>query len=308
MLCQRPVHVHQGGVWELPGGKVKQGEDSLQALKRELSEEINILVEHGHRLSSVDHDYPDRSIRLEAWVIDGWSGTLNPNEDRPLEWVLITDLDKRQLPAANDRITKLLGLPSLYLITPDLQSYDDGFVTMTQEFIKNGLRFIQFRSKLSTFTEHEQVVRRLVQICEKYSCRLIYNGSVEQVTRLGAHGLHLSSTCLMQLQDRPLPQDQWVVASCHDQLEIEHAAKIGVDFCVLSPVHKSSSHSVDNGMGWHKFNILATKANIPVYALGGIQPGEIVEARSNGAHGVAMISGVWDAPDPVAEIRKLNDE
>jgi 8-oxo-dGTP diphosphatase len=306
LLCKRPHHAHQGGYWELPGGKLRPGETPLLALTRELAEEISILVLDAHRLITINHDYPDRAVRLEAWVVDQWSGIPAAGEGQPLEWVLINDVINREMPAANGRITKLLVLPSLYLITPDRQSYDDGFIHLVHELLRSGLQFLQFRSKASAFHQHNQVVRQLIQLCEGYYCRLIYNGTPDQAMDLGAHGVHLNSASLMQTRRRPLPEDKWLVASCHDSRELSHAASIGADFCVLSPVHVSPSHPAGAGMGWKKFKSLAAEADLPVYALGGIKPGEMSEARDNGAFGIAMISGVWAAPDPAGVVRKLN--
>jgi 8-oxo-dGTP diphosphatase len=305
LLCRRLPHLHQGGLWELPGGKRQQGETALQALKRELSEEINIEVKRAYRLVTLDHDYPDRKIRLDAWVVDDWSGTLTMNEDQPMEWVLLNELGAWQLPAANRRITKLLVLPSLYLITPDLKIYDDRFLDMTADLIRCGVRLIQFRSRSSVFHEHEQAVRRLISVCEEHACLLIYNGPVEHAVSLGAHGVHLSSDNLMRMKDRPLPHDKWVAASCHNLEEIRQAGRIGADFCVLSPVHRSPSHPGVNAMGWEEFSRLAEQAELPVYALGGIQAQDVTKARSSGAQGIAMISGVWSAPDPVGIIRNM---
>lgn len=45
LLCRRPAHKRHGGLWEFPGGKVEPGEDSLQAVRRELWEELGVEVQ-----------------------------------------------------------------------------------------------------------------------------------------------------------------------------------------------------------------------------------------------------------------------
>ena len=56
LLARRPGHVHQGGLWEFPGGKLEPGEDELQALERELGEEIGITVLRSEPLIEIAHD------------------------------------------------------------------------------------------------------------------------------------------------------------------------------------------------------------------------------------------------------------
>ncbi len=284
---------------------MKAGESALQALRRELSEEVDIQVDDAHPLIKISHDYPDNKIKLDAWVIDRWSGIPWGKEGQTVEWVAIKELNTRQLPDANIKITKAINLPLLYLITPDLLSYDDRFLSLTEQFISNGLGLLQFRSKSSTFSQHESFVRELVQVCENGACQLVYNGTVDNALAVGAHGVHLNSSELIQIYERPLSKDAWVAASCHNKLELEYAIRADVDFCVVSPVHRTSSHPGGKGMGWYRFQELARQISIPVYALGGIKPEEIVDAHRNGAHGIAMIRGIWDAPDPVELISKF---
>jgi len=279
LLSLRPARAQQGRTWEFPGGKVRPGESSRQALCRELSEEINICVRHAHRLVAVDHDYPDRKITLELWVVDDWNGRLHAREGQVIEWVPAGELSSRRMPEANRAFIRLVSLPPLYLITPDRKSYDDGFLSLAE--------------------------RELAKLCNSYSGELLYNGTPEQAMQAGAHGVHLNSTLLMQYRARPLSPEYRVASSCHNRREIDEARRINADFCVLAPVHETGTHPGLKGMGWRQFSSLSASSPIPVYALGGIRPQELAVARLNGAHGVAMISAIWSAPDPVAALEEI---
>jgi len=305
LLSLRPARAHQGRTWEFPGGKVRPGESSRQALCRELSEEINICVRHAHRLVAVDHDYPDRKITLELWVVDDWNGRLHAREGQVIEWVPAGELSSRRMPEANRAFIRLVSLPPLYLITPDRKSYDDGFLSLAENLIRSGVRLLQFRSTRSSFQEHAGAVRELAKLCNSYSGELLYNGTPEQAMQAGAHGVHLNSTLLMQYRARPLSPEYRVASSCHNRREIDEARRINADFCVLAPVHETGTHPGLKGMGWRQFSSLSASSPIPVYALGGIRPQELAVARLNGAHGVAMISAIWSAPDPVAALEEI---
>jgi 8-oxo-dGTP diphosphatase len=97
----------------------------------------------------------------------------------------------------------------------------------------------------------------------------------------------------MALQSRPLGPDKLVIASCHDEIEIQQAAQIGCDACVLSPVLPTATHPGAATLGWERFQQLSIAASLPVYALGGMQTQHIAMARAHWGQGVAMLSGVW---------------
>ena len=306
LLCKRPEGSSQGGLWELPGGKVAPGESELTALKREFFEEVDIHVNEAHPLIKISHDYPEVMICLSAWVIDSWSGAPWGKQGQTVEWVSLQEIAGRQLPEANTRITKAISLPRLYLITPDLASYEDSFLKLTEQLVGNGLRLLQFRSKSSSFNQHRGFVKELVEVCRKGACQLVYNGTVDDALSVGAHGVHLQSNELLKLDNRPVSHDVLFSGSCHNEKEIEHSIRLNLDFCVISPVYQTSSHLGSKGMGWSRFQELAKQSCIPVYALGGLKSEHLKNANRNCAHGIAMISGVWSAPDPVEVVCKLN--
>jgi 8-oxo-dGTP diphosphatase len=55
--------------FEFPGGKVEPGEDLERALKRELAEELDLDVQVGDFVITIDHDYPDFSIKMHCYIV-----------------------------------------------------------------------------------------------------------------------------------------------------------------------------------------------------------------------------------------------
>lgn len=101
LIARRPEHLHQGGLWEFPGGKVASGESPEQALRRELMEELAIEVSDCSPLLLTEHDYTDKLIVLDVWAVHGFIGLPKGNEGQRICWVDISALNDYQFPAAN---------------------------------------------------------------------------------------------------------------------------------------------------------------------------------------------------------------
>jgi 8-oxo-dGTP diphosphatase len=85
------------GLWEFPGGKIDPGESASAALRRELAEELGIDIQQYSHLQSVDHQYEDRRVALEFYLISDWRGTPAGQEGQKLRWEQPGALDARQL-------------------------------------------------------------------------------------------------------------------------------------------------------------------------------------------------------------------
>jgi 8-oxo-dGTP diphosphatase len=101
LLAQRPEGKHLAGGWEFPGGKVDPGETPLQALKRELREELGIETHSARPLIAYEHPYPHRTVLLDLWHVTEYSGVPLPLEGQPLKWVATDALETVGLLAAD---------------------------------------------------------------------------------------------------------------------------------------------------------------------------------------------------------------
>jgi 8-oxo-dGTP diphosphatase len=87
LIAERPAGKHMAGWWEFPGGKVGSDETDVQALLRELREELGIDAEPGAEIMTLTHDYPDRVIDLVLWRATVRSGVPQGLDGQRLKWV-----------------------------------------------------------------------------------------------------------------------------------------------------------------------------------------------------------------------------
>lgn len=86
-----------GNRWEFPGGKAEPGESSEDALRRELREELGIEAVIGARIAQTKFSHRGSDVRLLAFEVTSWTGTLQTNEHRSLRWVAAEELGRLAL-------------------------------------------------------------------------------------------------------------------------------------------------------------------------------------------------------------------
>ena len=110
LIAERTSDRPFSGMWEFPGGKIAAGESQQQALARELAEELGIQVQRSDLFMSLEHEYPDRAVRLHFFKVSDWSGEPSGLEGQKIRWVSPADIeDGLMLPADAPVIKALLN-------------------------------------------------------------------------------------------------------------------------------------------------------------------------------------------------------
>lgn len=107
-LTKRLESAHQGGKWEFPGGKVESGETVAQALHRELKEEVAIDVLSCLPLIEISHDYGDKKVLLDVYIVNNFQNEPIAQEGQQSAWFTLKELKNLEFPAANKAIIEKL--------------------------------------------------------------------------------------------------------------------------------------------------------------------------------------------------------
>jgi 8-oxo-dGTP diphosphatase len=291
LLAQRPQGKVYAGYWEFPGGKVEPGESPLQALQRELHEELGIEVIEAYPWLIREFDYEHADVRLHFFRVRRWHGELHGREAQAFAWQRIDAIDVSPLLPANGPILNALAIPETYGVTGFAASEQAQALSVVDAALQRGLRLIQVRGKdwpADAFADYAQAI---VTRAHAAGARVLINGDAELAQRCGADGVHLTSQQLQTLTSRPpLPL---VGASCHSTEELRLAEDAGADFAVMGPVLATLTHPDASLLGWAGFAEALADNRIPVFALGGLQEADRAQSLVSGAHGLAMIRGAW---------------
>ena len=287
-IAKRPDHLHQGGLWEFPGGKVERGESVTDALVRELREELDIIAEEFSPLIQVQHEYGDKTVFLDVWVIEKFSGEAKGCEGQEVRWVNVQNLGEFDFPEANRPIINAIKLPEQIAIIDGFEN-KGLFEQKVLSALAKGANLIQLRAPKEE-KEFKRYSDLALGLCGKHEAQLLFNTSPYIYQSIGVGGLHVNRHILQQIDQRPVKAEILFGASCHNLEEIRQAERLNADYVFLSPVLETRSHPEVEPLGWGEFSAIVKQAKVPVYALGGLTIEDIETAKRYGGQGIAGIS------------------
>jgi 8-oxo-dGTP diphosphatase len=93
LVCQRTKHQTMPLKWEFPGGKIEEGEQPRDALRRELEEELGINAQIGEELARIRHEYRGGgAVELRFYAVHAFAGTLENRIFKDIQWAQLTEL------------------------------------------------------------------------------------------------------------------------------------------------------------------------------------------------------------------------
>jgi len=110
LLAKRPPGRPLAGLWEFPGGKIGPGETPEEALIRELSEELAIIVKPAclAPLTFASHAYEAFHLLMPLYVCRKWDGETKPQEGQEITWVRANRLGDFAMPPADEPLKAML--------------------------------------------------------------------------------------------------------------------------------------------------------------------------------------------------------
>lgn len=178
------------------------------------------------------------------------------------------------------------------------------FERSLENALLGGASLIQLREKDLDQTLFAFMAQMCRKLCVHYRAELLINGRPKTARRLAIGGLHLPESALEQ---DVLPEFPVMGVSVHSVENAKRAASLGADYLIYGSIFQTPSHPDIAPVGLDALYQLTQAVSCPVYAIGGISAANAKSCRDAGAHGVAVMSAVWQAPDVRRAVRELVD-
>jgi thiamine-phosphate diphosphorylase len=186
-------------------------------------------------------------------------------------------------------------LPPLHLLTDDAVCARAGFAEQAEALMRAGGAELMFHLRAPHASG-----RRVYALAERLAAAgpLVVNDRLDVALAVGAVGVQLGERSLADADARKLARAPFRIGvSAHGA----DARVAEADWVLAGTLYETPSHRGRPAAGPELVEALA-RSGVPVVGVGGITPERVAAVRAAGAAGVAVIRGVWDAPDPVAAV------
>jgi len=187
----------------------------------------------------------------------------------------------------------------LYFVTDRQHTAGRSLPDVVRAALDGGVRAVQLREKDLEGRALYHLAVQLRELTARYQARLLINDRVDVALAVEADGVHLGQTSFpVAIARRLLGPGKLIGVSTHNPEEI--AAAAGADFLVFGPVYATPSKAkYGEPQGLARLRQAVALSPSPLLAIGGIAIEQVADVLSTGAHGIAVISALSAAPDPV---------
>ena len=210
--------------------------------------------------------------------------------------------DSCQTGSVNERRERL-GRARLYLVCDERP---DAFL---EAALRGGVDVVQLRIKHGSDEQIISAARRYATVCRRAGALLIVNDRPDLARAVAADGVHVGQDDLAVAQAREIVGPERLVGlSTHSPAQIDAAGAQDVDYIGVGPVHATPTKPGRPAVGLELVRYAAAHAEVPFFAIGGIDAGNVGAVHAAGARRVAVVRALTEADDAGAAARALQTQ
>lgn len=191
------------------------------------------------------------------------------------------------------------SVPIVHAVTDDLILTRPSFAERALDVMRTlgGRGAIHLRSRILASRRLFAIAEALRLAQQETECWLVVNDRLDIALGAGARGAQLTTRSIGVADARRIAPDLALGASIHAVEQAALAEREGATWLVAGHVFDTASHAGVPGRGLPFVHAVCEHTTLPVLAIGGVTPAHTGALREAGAHGVAVIRGIWGARD-----------
>ncbi len=189
------------------------------------------------------------------------------------------------------------SIRGLYAITPECS--DTGrLLALTEAALNGGAAVVQYRNKLLPAARRQEQALALVRLCRTHARPLIVNDDIALAQNIDAAGVHIGKDDALLSEARAaLGPDKIIGVSCYNRLELARSACAqGADYVAFGSMFPSVTKPEACAASLELLTHARRELKCPIVAIGGITAENAGSVAQAGAHAIAVISDLFDAP------------
>ncbi len=178
---------------------------------------------------------------------------------------------------------------------------------MAENACKAGARILQYRDKTASRKEMLRTAAAIRQITREYNTRFIVNDYIDIALLVKADGVHLGQDDIPLTEARKITPPGFIIGqSTHSLAQAREAEKLGADYIGSGPVYETPTKADYVPIGVKTLEQVLAAVQMPVVAIGGLNPGNIGHLKELGARNFAMVRAFQT--DTAAVVQKINSD
>lgn len=210
-------------------------------------------------------------------------------------------------------MNQIKSIPRLQFITGS--SHKVSHAEEARQACEGGIRFVQFREKHATLEQCKRMAETTKLVCQSYGASLVVDDFIEVAREIGADGVHLGYEDESPEKARSILGEKAIVGGTANNIDhVKTLAPQGVDYLGVGPYRfTSNKEKLKPILGVSGYQQLmaemeAMDLDIPVLAIGGIQPDDVPDLLKTGVHGIAVASAIANETNPVEAAQAFLDK
>lgn len=194
---------------------------------------------------------------------------------------------------------------SLLLVTDHCENAAT-FCSTIESAVQSGATMVQLREKTAGSRDFYELALQVMQITQRYKLPLIINDRLDIALAVGADGVHVGQEDLpVAVVRRLLGPDKIVGATAATVADALRAEAEGADYIGSGAVFPTATKPGKPVLPLTVLTQIKQAVKLPVVAIGGITANNLVELKSTGVDGIAVVSAIMNSDDPVAATKEI---